>query len=517
MSLKDRLNIKNEKKENYSPEDNFLNTMPVSEEFSELKNKLHYLLIEKVNSTPRWSTYSDDKQKELIAEFVEEQVHTNFSSIPLNKLEKERLIKEIIQETKGFGPLDTLLEDPGISDILVNGPKNVYIEKNGKLYRTNVEFKDNEHLRSIIERIVSKVGRRIDEKSPMVDARLPDGSRVNAIIPPLAIDGPSLSIRRFKSDIVSMKDLFGHGSLTCEIAKVLEIAVMTKANIIISGGTGSGKTTLLNTLSAKIPSSERIITIEDSAELHLQQTHVVRLETRPANIEGAGAVSARDLLINSLRMRPDRIIIGECRGQETLDMLQAMNTGHEGSLTTLHASSTRDALSRLETMVMYSGFELPEKNIRSQIASAVDLIIQLARLSDGSKKVVKVSEIIGMEGSVIVMQDIFVWQQTGVEKNKVIGYHRSTGIRPNFLEKAKLEGYEVNSAIFSREYKHTYSTDSKESGYFIARAEKTLDTASEEKSAEAITKNNEQSSREMPGRLRAGSDDKSELLRRLRK
>ncbi len=517
MSLKDRLNIKNEKRENYQGGDNFLQAMPVSEEFSDLKDKLHYLLIEKVNSTPKWSTYSDDKQKELIAEFVEDQIYTNFSSVPLNKLEKERLIKEIIQEAKGFGPLDTLLEDAGISDILVNGPKNVYIEKNGKLYRTNVEFKDNEHLRSIIERIVSKVGRRIDEKSPMVDARLPDGSRVNAIIPPLSIDGPSLSIRRFKADIVSMENLLEYGSLTCEITKVLEIAVMTKANIIISGGTGSGKTTLLNTLSAKIPSSERIITIEDSAELHLQQTHVVRLETRPANIEGAGAVSARDLLINSLRMRPDRIIIGECRGQETLDMLQAMNTGHEGSLTTLHASSTRDALSRLETMVMYSGFELPEKNIRSQIASAVDLIVQLARLSDGSKKVVKVSEIIGMEGSVIVMQDIFVWQQTGVEKNNVIGYHRSTGIRPNFLEKAKLEGYEVNSAIFSREYKHSYSADSKDSGHSIMRGERGHDTAHKEKLVEAIIKDNEQGSKEALDRLRAAKNDGSELLKRLKK
>ncbi len=457
MSLKDRLNSNNLNKLGvYESMDEFIGTQKVSEELVNLKDKLHTMLIEKINSTPKWTTYDDTKQRELIKQFVETQLSTNYSSIPLNRGEKERLVKEIIQETKGFGPLDPLLEDPEVSDILVNGANSVYVEKNGKLYKTTIFFQDNEHLKNIIERIVSKVGRRIDEKSPMVDARLPDGSRVNAIIPPLAIDGPSLSIRRFKADAGNMENLLKWRSVSLEIAKILEVAVKSRLNIIISGGTGSGKTTLLNSLSAKIPKNERIITIEDSAELNLQQEHVVRLETRPKNIEGEGEVTARDLLINTLRMRPDRIIIGECRGSETLDMLQAMNTGHEGSLTTLHANSTRDALSRLETMVLYSGIELPEKNIKTQIASAVDIIVQVSRLSDGTRKVVKVSEIVGMEGDVISMQDIFIWHQTGIENNKIQGKHESTGVRPKFLEKARYKGFEINGAIFDKNYIHTY-------------------------------------------------------------
>ena len=461
MSLKDRLNNSAKKQQaqrNDIHSGAFIGEMPLSEEFSELKEKLHALLIDKVNTTPDWSQYNDNEQKNLIKQFIEYQISTNFRSTPLNKIERDRLIREIIQEAKGFGPLDPLLADPAISDILVNGAKNVYVEKNGKLYKTSITFKDNYHLKNIIERIVSKVGRRIDEKSPMVDARLPDGSRVNAIIPPLAVDGPSLSIRRFRADSGTMESLLKWGSISTEIARVLEAAVAARLNIVISGGTGAGKTTLLNSLSAKIPNGERIITIEDSAELCVQQEHVVRLETRPANIEGEGQVSARDLVINSLRMRPDRIIIGECRGAETLDMLQAMNTGHDGSLTTLHANSPRDALSRLETMVMFSGIDLPERNIKSQIASAVNIIIQVSRLSDGSRKVTKVSEILGMEGDVITMQDIFVWEQTGTGVNTVMGMHSSTGIRPKFLDKIIAKGIEINPQIFDRNYRHTYLT-----------------------------------------------------------
>ena len=463
MSLKDRLNNGVKKSANPASEGqsgSFIAEMPLSAEFSDLKEKLHALLIDKVNTTADWSQYSDSEQRNLIRQFIEHQISTNFRSVPLNKIERDRLIREIIQEAKGFGPLDPLLADPSISDILVNGAKNVYVERNGKLFKTTITFKDNNHLKNIIERIVSKVGRRIDEKSPMVDARLPDGSRVNAIIPPLAIDGPSLSIRRFRADSGTMESLLKWGSISTEIAQVLDAAVAARLNIIISGGTGAGKTTLLNSLSAKIPNGERIITIEDSAELCLQQEHIVRLETRPPNIEGEGQVTARDLVINSLRMRPDRIIIGECRGAETLDMLQAMNTGHDGSLTTLHANSPRDALSRLETMVMFSGIDLPEKNIKSQIASAINIIIQVSRLSDGSRKITKVSEIVGMEGDVITMQDIFVWEQTGTGVNTVMGMHSSTGIRPKFLDKITAKGIEINPQIFDRNYRHTYLSKS---------------------------------------------------------
>lgn len=459
MSLKDRLNT-NQKKQTLevpnAKQSAFMVEMPLSAEFAELKEKLHVLLIDKVNTTPSWSQYSDEEQKNLIRQYIEHQISTNFRTTPLNKIEKDRLIREIIQEAKGFGPLDPLLADPGISDILVNGAKSVYVEKNGKLYKTSIVFKDNYHLKNIIERIVSKVGRRIDEKSPMVDARLPDGSRVNAIIPPLAVDGPSLSIRRFRADSGTMDSLLKRGSISCEMAQVLDAAVTSRLNVVISGGTGAGKTTLLNSLSAKIPNGERIITIEDSAELCLQQEHIVRLETRPPNIEGEGQITARDLVINSLRMRPDRIIIGECRGAETLDMLQAMNTGHDGSLTTLHANSPRDALSRLETMVMFSGIDLPERNIKSQIASAVNIIVQVSRLSDGSRKITKVSEIVGMEGDVITMQDIFVWEQTGTGVNTVMGMHSSTGIRPKFLDKIIAKGIEINPQIFDKKYRHTY-------------------------------------------------------------
>ncbi len=458
MSLKDRLNANHGGNKNQAANQTFMNysALPLNDELRNLKDELHVLLIEKVNTTPNWSNLNDTEQKTFIRQFIDFQIANNFRQVPINKTEKERVIKEIIQDTKGFGPLDPLLDDPNISDILVNGAKNVYIEKNGKLYKTSVTFKDNEHLKNIIERIVSKVGRRIDEKSPMVDARLQDGSRVNAIIPPLALDGPSLSIRRFKKDAGTIEALLKWGSMSIEMAEVLQAAVKARCNIVISGGTGAGKTTLLNSLSAAIPSGERIITIEDSAELNLKQEHVVRLETRPKNIEGEGEISTRDLVANSLRMRPDRIVIGECRGAETLDMLQAMNTGHDGSLTTLHANSPRDAMARLETMVLYSGVELPSKNIKQQIASAINIIIQASRLQDGSRKVTRVSEITGMEENVIVMQDIFVWKQTGLSDDMVVGYHTSTGIRPEFLKRVERMGIEINGRFFDSAYKHNY-------------------------------------------------------------
>src|SRR5574344_783349 len=459
MSLRDRLNMVNKGGQGNNPTQKVNVSslaVPASSDFIRLKEKLQSLLVEKVNSTPTWADYNDDEQKDLIKQFIESQLLTNFKNIPLNKNEKERLITEIIQEAKGYGPLDPLLADPAVSDILVNGAKHVYVEKGGKLHKTLVTFKDNQHLKNIIERIVSKVGRRIDEKSPMVDARLSDGSRVNAVIPPLAIDGPSLSIRKFKQDAGSLESLLHWGALSKEMAEVLALAVRARLNIVISGGTGAGKTTLLNSLSSRIPEDERIITIEDSAELALQQEHIVRLESRPANIEGEGAIGARELVINALRMRPDRIIIGECRGAEALDMLQAMNTGHDGSLTTLHANSPRDALSRLETMSMYSGVELPEKNIKSQIASAVNLIIQVSRLQDGSRNITSVAELTGMEGNVITMQEIFVFEQTGYENQKVIGKHISTGIRPMFVDKLKERNLSVNIEYFNKEHNHTY-------------------------------------------------------------
>lgn len=459
MSLRDRLNAANKNTPASAPgaEASLAANNYGTSDFLSLKEQLHALLVEKVNSTPTWINYDDEQQKELIKQFVDGQLLTVFKNVPLNKTEKDRLIKEIIQEAKGYGPLDPLLEDLAVSDILVNGPKSVYVEKNGKLYKTGVCFKDNQHLRNIIERIVSKVGRRIDEKSPMVDARLADGSRVNAIIPPLALDGPSLSIRKFKQDAGSLASLLGWGALTKEISETLSFAVKARLNIVISGGTGAGKTTLLNSLSSQIPDDERIITIEDSAELALQQEHVVRLETRPPNIEGTGQITARDLVINALRMRPDRIVIGECRGAEALDMLQSMNTGHDGSLTTLHANSPRDALSRLETMSLYSGIDLPEKNIKAQICSAIDLIIQVSRLQDGSRKITSVSELTGMEGNIISMQDIFLFEQTGIENSKVLGSHCSTGIRPKFVEKLKERNLSIPLEYFNKERKHTYT------------------------------------------------------------
>ena len=368
---------------------------------------------------------------------------------PLAYVEREQLVTEILHEVFGYGPIQPLLDDPRVSDILVNGPNSVYVEWSGVLHHTDIKFNDNQHLMRIIERIVARVGRRVDESSPMVDARLPDGSRVNAIIPPLALDGPLLSIRRFGRDPLTADDLLKNESLTPPMLELLKAAVEGKLNILISGGTGAGKTTLLNVLSAFIPPRERIVTIEDAAELQLKQEHICRLETRPPNIEGKGEVRQRQLVINSLRMRPDRIIVGEVRGEEAIDMLQAMNTGHEGSMTTVHANTPRDALGRLETMVAMAGLSLPDKAVRQQISSGINVVVQIARLTDGTRRVVNISEIIGMEGIVVTMQDLFVLERHGYDQNrKVRGLFRSTGIRPKFAEKLLGYGIELPGDMF---------------------------------------------------------------------
>jgi pilus assembly protein CpaF len=371
---------------------------------------------------------------------------------PLTHIEREQISDEILDELFGLGPLEPLLADPSISDILVNGFDQVYIERRGLLEKTEVRFNDNDHLMRIIDRIVSRVGRRVDESSPMVDARLADGSRVNAIIPPLALDGPSMSIRRFGTDPLKAEDLIANGSMTQPMLQLLRGCVEGKLNILISGGTGAGKTTLLNVLSAFIPERERIVTIEDAAELQLKQEHLVRLETRPPNIEGKGAIKQRQLVINSLRMRPDRIVVGEVRGEEAMDMLQAMNTGHEGSLTTIHANTPRDALSRLETMVSMANLNLPDKAIRQQIASAINLIVQVSRMTDGTRKITAVSEVTGMEGPVVTMQDLFEFKRQGYDEDgRVRGQFATAGIRPKFTEKLFAAGIDIPSELFHRD------------------------------------------------------------------
>jgi pilus assembly protein CpaF len=365
--------------------------------------------------------------------------------------ERERFVKEIQDEVFGLGPLEPLLQDPAISDILVNGSGHIFIERYGKLEKTVARFRDDAHLMRIIDKIVSAVGRRIDESSPLVDARLADGSRVNVIIPPLALDGPAMSIRRFGTDPLTVDNLIEYGALTPQIVDLLRAIVSCRLNVLISGGTGSGKTTLLNVVSSFIPEDERIVTIEDSAELQLKQEHVVRLETRPANIEGTGRIAQRDLVINSLRMRPDRIVVGEVRGAESLDMLQAMNTGHDGSLTTVHANTPRDALTRVETMVAMAGLDMPQRSVRYQIASAIDVVIQLSRLSDGRRKLVSLQEITGMEGEIVTMQEIFTFERHGIDADKnVLGEIVPTGVRPKFAEKLKLAGHTLSADLFER-------------------------------------------------------------------
>jgi len=368
-------------------------------------------------------------------------------SLPLTLVERDLLVRDLQDEIFGFGPLEVFLRDPLVSDILVNRADQIYVEKKGRLTKTDVRFNDDAHLLRIIDRIVSRVGRRIDESSPMVDARLPDGSRVNAIIPPLALDGPCLSIRRFGSDPLTGDKLVGHQALTQAMLDFLRVCVIARSNIIISGGTGAGKTTLLNVLSGFIPEHERVITIEDAAELQLKQEHVVRLETRPPNVEGQGAIKQRHLVMNSLRMRPDRIVMGECRGEEAVDMLQAMNTGHDGSLTTIHANTPRDALSRLETMVSMANLNLPDRAIRQQIASALHLVVQLTRLSDGTRKVLSIAEITGTEGEIVCMQELFTFERQGLtETGKVKGRFRGAGLRPHCAERLAAVGQKLNPA-----------------------------------------------------------------------
>jgi pilus assembly protein CpaF len=414
--------------------------------FQEMKARLHRTLINRMDLT-KLGTLSPDQVHAEVSRLAETVLAQE--AMPLSASERERLVNDVQHELFGLGPLEPLLKDPTISDILVNSHDTIYIERRGRIEPTSVRFKDDEHLRRVIERIVSSVGRRIDESSPMVDARLQDGSRVNAIIPPLSIDGPVLSIRRFGADPLRMSMLIEKQALTKDIADMLQMVVHARLNVLISGGTGAGKTTLLNALSAFIPENERIVTIEDSAELQLQQPHVVRLETRPPNIEGRGEVTQRDLVRNSLRMRPDRIVIGEVRGGEAIDMLQAMNTGHDGSLTTIHANTPRDALARLETMIQMTGMRLSDRAMRQQVASAINLVVQAARLSDGSRRVTSISEITGMEGETITMQEIFMYERTGVDKEgNVIGRFRPTGIRPRFAERLKACGLQLPRVFF---------------------------------------------------------------------
>jgi pilus assembly protein CpaF len=414
--------------------------------YQNLKARIHKKLIELMDLS-NINLIDRDVLKREIGAAVEALIVKE--GIPLSRVEKESLIVDIQHETFGLGPIEPLLADPDISDILVNRYNQVFIEKAGKLEKADILFRDDNHLLQIIDRIVSKVGRRVDESSPYVDARLPDGSRVNAIIPPLAIDGPVLSIRRFGVDPLKMMDILALGSISQNMAFILQGCVNTRLNVLISGGSGSGKTTLLNILSEFISNEERIITIEDSAELQMKQEHVVRLETRPPNIEGKGEVTQRDLLRNALRMRPDRIVLGEVRGGEALDMLQAMNTGHDGSLSTIHSNSSRDALARLETMVLMAGLDLPERAIREQISSAIHVVIQLARFSDGSRKVVNISEITGMEGNTIVMQDIFIYKRKGTGPDgRITGEFVPTGVRPRFMEKFSVSGINVPTHMF---------------------------------------------------------------------
>jgi pilus assembly protein CpaF len=414
--------------------------------FEELKRLIHGKLVDKLDLS-RVSDLDGETLRREIRLVVERLCDTE--NPLLNRMERERLIDEVLDETFGFGPLEVLLKDPTISDILINGPNKIYVERRGKMEKSDVRFRDNDHLLQIIDRIVSKVGRRVDETSPMVDARLPDGSRVNAIISPLALDGASVSNRRFGANPLKLEDLLNYKAFTPEMAMLMEACIKARLNILISGGTGCGKTTLLNTLSSFIPSDERIVTIEDAAELQLQQDHVVRLETRPANIEGKGAVTTRDLVRNALRMRPERIIIGECRGGESLDMLQAMNTGHAGSMTTLHANTPRDAQARLETMIMMAGMELPIKAMRQQIASAVDVIIQANRLQGGPRKVTSITEVMNMEQDMIIMQDIFRYKQGGIDQNgRAFGQFEATGVRPSFVNRLEQAGIKLPSNLF---------------------------------------------------------------------
>ena len=442
----DHLVAKTEKSKETGWVNRLLNHEESTPEYQELKFTLHRKLLDRINLEILSSMAGERVRAEVrtaVARLVEDE------KTPLSLVEKDRIIEQVLDEVFGLGPLEPLLQDPTVSDILVTTPHLVYVERAGKLYRTPVEFKDDNHLLRIIEKIVSRVGRRVDESSPMVDARLPDGSRVNAVIPPVAVDGPLLSIRRFGRHALRGEDLVAKHAMTEGMLDLLKGCVKARLNILISGGTGSGKTTLLNAVSSYIPEDERIITIEDAAELRLQQVHVARMETRPPNIEGVGAVNIRHLVINSLRMRPDRIIVGEVRGEEALDMLQAMNTGHDGSLTTLHANTPRDALGRLEVMVGMANANMGLRAIRQQVASAVDLFVQTSRFSDGTRRITHITEVVGMEQDMITLQDIFLFEKTGIAENgRIIGRFRATGIRPKFYERLKTCGITLPTQLF---------------------------------------------------------------------
>ena len=425
---------------------------PVASDFSsrytELKVRLHQKLLDVINLSALEKMRPQDIRREVGSTIVD-LLKTDLQT-PLNLEQQNRIVSEVLDELTGLGPIEPLVKDTTTSDILVNTHGTVYVERNGRLELTEVRFKDDRHLMRIIDKIVSSVGRRVDESTPMMDARLKDGSRVNVIVPPLAVDGPILSIRKFATIRPSIESLIELGSITPEVADLLQAIIQAKLNVLISGGTGSGKTTMLNAVSRFIADTDRIITIEDAAELQLQQPHVVRLETRPPNLEGKGEIAQRDLVRNSLRMRPDRIVVGEVRGSEAFDMLQAMNTGHDGSLTTIHANSCRDALSRLEQMIAMAGFDIPIRSMRSQIASALDVVIQLERMSDGRRYLVSLEEITGMEGDIITMQEIFQFKRTGMdEKGNVLGHFRATGLRPKFMEELESRGISVPVEIFS--------------------------------------------------------------------
>ncbi len=427
----------------------------VADPLSKKKKELDDLAYEALSAVIEQITISTDINDAIQRRTVQDKINEIINTIlydskrHLSLGDKQRVCNAVLDEIFGYGPITVLLNDPTVTEVMVNGPGNIFVERQGKIIRTEHTFRDDRHVMHIIDKIISPLGRRVDESSPLVDARLPDGSRVNIIIPPLAIKGPSITIRKFSVDPFTLEDLISFGTLNGDMAKLLRASVRGRVNVLVSGGTGSGKTTFLNVLSGFIPNDERIVTIEDAAELQLQQEHVVTLESRPSNIEGKGRITIRDLVVNSLRMRPDRIVVGEVRSGEALDMLQAMNTGHDGSLTTIHANTPRDSLSRLETMVMMSGMELPSKAIREQISSAINLIVQVARFTDGSRKVTKITEIVGMEGDTITLQDIYIYRQDGFnERGGVIGKHIPTGIVPNFIEKIKAHGDNVPASVF---------------------------------------------------------------------
>ena len=417
---------------------------PRSDSFTDLKARVQNRLIAELD--PRMDLSNAEEVRRTVEETFASVLESE--AIVLTRVERSRLFEAIAAEILGYGPIEPLLNDDSVSEVMVNGPRQVYVERNGRLELTDVTFQDDDHVMRVIDRIVSPLGRRIDESSPMVDARLPDGSRINAIIPPISLVGPVLTIRKFAKDPLTTDDLIRFGTMTPEMVTFLEACVRARLNIVVSGGTGSGKTTTLNLLSSFIPDDERIVTIENAAELQLRQDHVVTLESRPPNIEGRGEVSIRDLVINSLRMRPERVVVGECRGGEALDMLQAMNTGHDGSMTTAHSNGPRDTLSRLETMVLMAGAELPVRAIREQIASAVDLIVHQSRMKDGSRKITAVTEVQGMEGDVIVLQDVFTYEQTGMENGKIVGRLKPTGIRPKFISRFEQHGIYLPPNVF---------------------------------------------------------------------